>query len=87
MLRFENHAPRRGEWRIGDGIADTLVHALVDTGRYVVIERRELGSVFRVGHSLHPFTPRPPDYVIQAMARAGRGCRGQRSLCDSCAVP
>jgi len=67
VLRFENHAPRRGEWRIGDGIADMLVHALVDTGRYVVIERRELGSVFNEIKTQHK-----PAFRSEGRAKVGR---------------
>ena len=67
VLTFENRAASPAGWRIGDGIADMLVHALMQTGRYAVIERRELGSV--LGEIR---TQRNPDFRAEGRAQAGR---------------
>jgi len=67
VLRFDNRVAGRAGWKIGDGIADMLVHALVCTGRYSVVERRELGSVFDEIKTQHT-----PGFRPQGRATVGR---------------
>jgi curli biogenesis system outer membrane secretion channel CsgG len=43
VLAFDNKTGKGHQ--IGDGMADMLATALFDTGRYIVLERRELGGV------------------------------------------
>ena len=43
---FENRAPVTTKWNLGDGLADELIDRLMDTRRYTVLERSELGQVF-----------------------------------------
>ena len=63
VLRFDNRVAGRAGWKIGDGIADMLVDALVRTGRYTVIERRELGSIFDEIRAQHNAGFRPQGKV------------------------
>lgn len=72
VLSFENRAPGTAQWRVGDGIADMLVHALVSTGRYDVIERRELGNVVNEIRMQND-----PNFRPQGRAKRGRlkNCR------------
>lgn len=67
VLSFENRAAGPANWKIGDGIADMLVHALMNTGRYTVIERRELGNVVQEIR-----LQRDPNFRPEGRAETGR---------------
>lgn len=45
VLVFENRSGFRGKWNLGDGMADLLVTHLLDSGRFTVIERRQLEAM------------------------------------------
>ena len=47
VMKFENRAPFPLGWKLGDGMADILVDRLVQTSRYHVVERPELGAVLK----------------------------------------
>ncbi len=42
---FENKSGWRGEARLGDGMAEMLITALINTGRFIVVERTDLGDI------------------------------------------
>jgi curli biogenesis system outer membrane secretion channel CsgG len=56
VMDFENLANFSGKWNLGEGMADLLVVALLDSDRVVVLERKHLGDVVgeivRQGQSL-----------------------------------
>jgi curli biogenesis system outer membrane secretion channel CsgG len=45
VSRFENKSNWRGQWALDDGMADQLTEALVQSGKFVVLERQTLGDV------------------------------------------
>jgi len=45
VSRFENKSNWRGQWALDDGMADQLTEALVQSGKFVVLERETLGDV------------------------------------------
>lgn len=45
VIQFENKSGWRGSWEIGWGMQEMLATALVDTGRFTVLERQELGGI------------------------------------------
>lgn len=49
VMEFENRAPNPhvAEWRIGTGMADQLVTALVQAGRFNVLERERLQQIMK----------------------------------------
>ena len=47
VLDFENRSGYRGEWNLGNGMADMLVTHLLDSGRFTVIERKQLQSMIQ----------------------------------------
>jgi len=49
VMEFENRAPnaRVAEWQIGTGMADQLVTALVQAGRFNVLERERLQQIMK----------------------------------------
>jgi len=44
VLSFENMAPAGSKWQLGEGLADQLINRLIQTHRYVVLERGQLSS-------------------------------------------
>jgi len=47
VMTFENRAPFPMNWDLGGGMREILVHELMETGRYHVVERAELGHVLQ----------------------------------------
>jgi len=47
VSRFENKTNYSGQWNLGDGMADQLTDALVQSGQFVVLERQTLGDVIQ----------------------------------------
>jgi len=47
VMKFENRAPFPMGWNLGSGMRDILVDRLMDTDRYHVVERAELGAVMQ----------------------------------------
>ena len=45
VIRFDNRASIQSQWSIGDGFQSVLVDRLVDSGRFSVLERAEMGAV------------------------------------------
>jgi curli biogenesis system outer membrane secretion channel CsgG len=45
VTRFENRAGIRGEWKLGDGMADLLVAELLASDNFIVIERQEIAKI------------------------------------------
>ena len=45
VMSFTNQAPIRMKWNLGDGLADQLIDRLIQTRRYVVLERQQLRTV------------------------------------------
>ena len=45
VTRFDNKSGFSGQWDLGTGMADVLTTELLESGQYVVLERRELDSV------------------------------------------
>ncbi|MDQ8186724.1 CsgG/HfaB family protein [Pelagicoccus sp. SDUM812002] len=45
VVGFENDIGWRGQWDLGNNLADMLESALFDTQRFVLVEREELGNV------------------------------------------
>lgn len=45
VSRFQNKSNYTGQWAIGDGMADQLADALMQSGKFTVVERRTLGDV------------------------------------------
>jgi curli biogenesis system outer membrane secretion channel CsgG len=46
VSRFENKTTYSGQHNLGDGMADQLIDALMQSGKFVVLERQTLGDVF-----------------------------------------
>ena len=46
VSRFENRTAFSGQHNLGDGMADQLTDALMQSGQFVVLERQTLGDVF-----------------------------------------
>ena len=47
VMSFENRAPVHMKWNLGDGLADQLIDRLLNTRRYVVLERQQLHAIFQ----------------------------------------
>jgi len=47
VMTFENRAPFPMNWDLGGGMQEILVHELMETGRFHVVERADLGHVLR----------------------------------------
>ena len=47
VAEFENRASFQGQWSLGSGFADLLVAELLQTGDFVVLDRKHLGDVIR----------------------------------------
>ena len=47
VMSFENLAPVHMKWNLGDAMADQLIDRLLNTRRYVVLERFQLDAVLR----------------------------------------
>lgn len=47
VMSFENLAPVHMKWNLGDALADQLIDRLLNTKRYVVLERAQLNTVLR----------------------------------------
>jgi curli biogenesis system outer membrane secretion channel CsgG len=47
VMSFTNHAPMHMKWNLGDGLADQLIDRLIQTRRYVVLERQQLQAVLK----------------------------------------
>lgn len=45
VMSFENRAPMAMKWNLGDGLADQMIDRLIDTKRYVVLERQQLNAI------------------------------------------
>ncbi len=45
VTEFENRASFSGQWNLGHGFADVLSTELLDTRRFVVLERRNIGDI------------------------------------------
>jgi curli biogenesis system outer membrane secretion channel CsgG len=45
VTEFENRAGFSGQWHLGDGMADVLSSKLLDSGRVVVLDRRNLQDI------------------------------------------
>ncbi|MCD6394655.1 MAG: hypothetical protein J7M40_14270 [Planctomycetes bacterium] len=45
VMSFENRAPMAMKWNLGDGLADQLIDRLINTKRYVVLERQQLNAI------------------------------------------
>jgi len=45
VMSFENRAPVHTKWNLGDGLADQLIDRLIQTRRYVVLERAHLDRI------------------------------------------
>ena len=45
VARFENKANYKGQWAIGDGLADMLADSLVQSGKFMVVERQNIRDV------------------------------------------
>ncbi|MDD5644494.1 MAG: CsgG/HfaB family protein [bacterium] len=42
---FENKAGVQAQWNLGDGMAEMLTTALLETDRFIVVERRNIGQI------------------------------------------
>ena len=47
VMSFQNLAPAHMKWNLGDALADQLIDRLLNTKRYVVLERAQLNTVLR----------------------------------------
>lgn len=47
VMSFENRAPIHMRWNLGDGLADQLIDRLLNTHRYIVLERQQLHAILR----------------------------------------
>jgi len=47
VMDFENNSGFAGEWSIGEGMADMLTTALVQTNRFIVVERPKIKQILR----------------------------------------
>jgi curli biogenesis system outer membrane secretion channel CsgG len=45
VSRFENKTSWRGQWKLDDGMTDQLTDSLMQSGKFVVLERETLGDV------------------------------------------
>lgn len=45
VTNFENRSGFTGQWNLGSGMADLLVAELMDSGKFTVLERQQLGGV------------------------------------------
>jgi len=72
VMKFENRAPFPMNWDLGGGMQEMLVHELLRTGRFQVVERAELDYVLREQRLQASGVTRP-----QGRAAAGRikNCR------------
>ncbi len=46
VTSFENRAPAKTRWKLGDDLADQLIDRLIQTRRYTVLERQQQKSLF-----------------------------------------
>ena len=46
-MSFTNHAPMHMKWNLGDGLAAQLIDRLIQTRRYIVLERQQLQAVLK----------------------------------------
>ena len=46
VMGFENRAAAHMKWNLGEGLADQLIDRLIQTRRYVVLEREHLDKIF-----------------------------------------
>ena len=46
VMSFENRAQAHTKWHLGDALADQLIDRLIQTRRYVVLERQHLQAIF-----------------------------------------
>ncbi len=46
-MSFENQAPMRMRWNLEDGLADQLIDRLLNTHRYIVLERQQLHAILK----------------------------------------
>ncbi len=46
VTEFENRAGFKGQWELGSGMADLLTVQLIESGRFTVLERQRVQSVF-----------------------------------------
>ena len=47
VMSFQNLAPAHMKWNLGDALADQLIDRLLNTKRYVVLERAQLNTVLK----------------------------------------
>lgn len=47
VVEFENRSSFRGQWHVGSGMADLLVTHLLETDRFVVLERKALDQMLK----------------------------------------
>jgi len=47
VMSFENRAPIHMRWNLGDGLADQLIDRLLNTRRYIVLERQQLHAILK----------------------------------------
>ena len=45
VMSFDNRAPVNTRWQLGEGLADQLINRLIQTRRYVVLERQQLNAI------------------------------------------
>jgi curli biogenesis system outer membrane secretion channel CsgG len=45
VMGFENQVPANTRWQLGDGLADQLINRLIQTRRYVVLERQQMHAI------------------------------------------
>ena len=78
VLQFENRANFHGKWNLGDGMADLLTTHILDSGRFVVIERQQLdrmikeirmqgGDLFREEGRVEPGRLKNAQYLIRGV--------------------
>ena len=47
VMSFENRAPVHTKWNLGNGLADQLIDRLMQTRRYIVLERARLDAILK----------------------------------------
>jgi curli biogenesis system outer membrane secretion channel CsgG len=47
VAEFQNKSNYTGQWAIGDGMADQLTDALIQSDQFTVVERQELGDILK----------------------------------------
>ncbi len=47
VAKFENKANWRGQWSLDDGMTEQLTDALMQSGRFIVLERQDIGAVIQ----------------------------------------